>query len=96
MSEEEINAAVDLYNKYVNMNNVLANDVNYNLNIAKGKLEVAYDVLNRNWDGAQKSLKIKELEGIIDEIKRDIKAIDNILLEIQSIMRSMESQYNIV
>lgn len=96
MSEEEINAAVDLYNKYVNMNNVLANDVNYNLNIAKGKLEVAYDVLNRNWDGAQKSLKIKELEGIIDEIKRDIKAIDNILLEIQSIMRSMESEYNIV
>lgn len=96
MSEEEINAAVDLYNKYVNMNNVLANGVNYNLNITKGKLEIAYDVLNRNWDGAQKTLKIKELEGIIDEIKRDIKAIDNILLEVQSIMKSMESEYNIV
>lgn len=96
MEEKDVNAAIELYNKYVNMCNVIENGVKYNLKIAEGKLAIAYDVVNRNMEFNDKSAKMKELEDIQNKIKDNIRIIDNLIMpQIKREMQKLKNEYGI-
>lgn len=96
MDEIDLQDAINIYNQYVDLLNVMENNVKYNLKIAKEKISLAYEALNKNIESDTKKQKIKQLEILEEDIINEIGLIEkNIIPQINSNMQKLKNQYNI-
>ena len=96
MDEIDSQDAINIYNQYVDLLNVMENNVKYNLKIAKEKISLAYEALNKNIESDTKKQKIKQLEILEEDIINEIRIIErNIIPQINSNMQYLKNQYNL-
>jgi hypothetical protein len=96
MDETELQNAVNVYNQYVDLLNTMENNIKYNLKLAKEKISLAYEALNKNIESDTKKQKIKQLEILEEDIINEIRIIErNIIPQINSNMQYLKNQYNL-